>query len=295
MKGRVLCLLAMALIVMAPPNLAAEGGAPQGALHARDADAEVQDILRQAESGDPEAQYRLGLLQYRGEHVPADTGEAMSWFLRAATQGNADAQFALGVIYYRGHDETARDYAEALRWFTRAAEQGHPLAQYNIGVMYHHGQGVPVDYGQAYTWYSRAAAQGDEDAMLDLQAVIRRMTPDERTKVLGAPATALRSVSAAVAGETVEIHILADGPVTDYAMFTLHQPDRIVYDLPGMKSPYRGEQAVVVNDSPCVVRVRYYSDRHKIRVVLDSDSRCFHSTRVMTMGEGLLIRLDHSY
>ena len=57
---------------------------------------------RGGESGNPEAQYRVGLLYARGEGVLRSTPDAVTWYQRAAEQGHVEAQFQLGLIYLHG-------------------------------------------------------------------------------------------------------------------------------------------------------------------------------------------------
>jgi TPR repeat protein len=80
-----------------------------------------------------------------------------------AEQGNADAQFHLGLKYALA-DGLAQDFGQAAKWYRKAAEQNHPLAQCNLGAMYAGGQGVPQDEGAAESWFSKAAEQGDAGA-----------------------------------------------------------------------------------------------------------------------------------
>jgi uncharacterized protein len=56
----------------------------------------------QAEQGDANAQFKLGLMYYNGEGVPEDDAEAVKWYRKAAEQGLAGAQFNLGVMYAYG-------------------------------------------------------------------------------------------------------------------------------------------------------------------------------------------------
>src|SRR5258706_7639566 len=55
-----------------------------------------------AQAGDPEAQYRLGLLFARGKGVLGNLGDGIVWYRRAAEQGHAEAQFELSLAYLYG-------------------------------------------------------------------------------------------------------------------------------------------------------------------------------------------------
>jgi len=80
-----------------------------------------------------------------------------------AEQGDVDAQYSLGVRYHEGQGVN-QDYAQAALWWRKAAERGYANAQYALGFLYRYGQGVIQDYDQAAQWYRKAAEQGDEDA-----------------------------------------------------------------------------------------------------------------------------------
>ncbi len=90
-------------------------------------------------------------LNDRGRHE-----EAFSIYQQLANQGHAKAQFNLGVMYDRGQ-HVAQDYAQAVSWYQKAAEQGNTNAQYNLALKYQMGQGVIKDDTQAAYWYRKAA------------------------------------------------------------------------------------------------------------------------------------------
>lgn len=153
------------------------------------------EVVSEAQSGHPEAQYLMALLYDEGRFVPRDFavarrwmlksaeqgyvpaqtgmgemylnnvrdngpipdyGEAERWLRLAATQDDADAQFWLGTGYERGYFG-AIDYRETLKWLRRAAAQGLPLAQFGLGQMYQAGEGVPESNSLAASWFRKAA------------------------------------------------------------------------------------------------------------------------------------------
>ena len=154
-------------------------------------------LLKQAEQGDSEAQYDLGLLYYNGgEGFPKDGCEAIKWFRLSAEQGNANGQFGLGMCYKYGIGIT-EDRKEAVKWIRQAAEndhfgairriygldlgwcgvestkeglkrikkfakQGNPEAQFDMGYCYESGDGVTHNYEKAIKWYKLSAEQGNE-------------------------------------------------------------------------------------------------------------------------------------
>jgi TPR repeat protein len=90
-----------------------------------------------------------------------------------ADGGNAEAQFSLGLRFANG-EGTALDYTRAAHWYLRAADQNHALAQFNLGVMFAGGQGVDRDEAKAMMWTQRAAQQGDAGAQHSLGLSHRR-------------------------------------------------------------------------------------------------------------------------
>jgi TPR repeat protein len=80
---------------------------------------------------------------------------------KQAEQGDPAAQFALGARYATG-DNVQQDYPQAVRWFSKAAEQGHVLAQATLGAYYWAGRGVPIDLNKAYFWSILAQNGGDQ-------------------------------------------------------------------------------------------------------------------------------------
>jgi TPR repeat protein len=113
--------------------------------------------------------------------VQAQTPETDA--LRAnAEAGDAEDQYALGVMYDYGIG-VPQDEAEAVRWYRLAADQGYADAQYFLGFMYGTGQGVPQDYVQAHMWYnlaaSRTTGEARDDAVRNRDIVADVMTPDD--------------------------------------------------------------------------------------------------------------------
>lgn len=120
-------------------------------------------FMHNAEQGEAEAQYAVGMLYYDGKGVHQDSRQAAQWMLKAAGQGLSDAQLVLGNLYFEG-EGVQQDYEAAVRWFLRAAKNGNVDAQFNMGYMFEYGFGVAKDCDRAEEWYTKAAYQGDEEA-----------------------------------------------------------------------------------------------------------------------------------
>ena len=82
---------------------------------------DYDEALREfKDEGDPEGNFALGVMHYKGEGVARDPDEAVAWFHRAADNGHAGAQYNLGLLYLRG-EGVQKDRREAAHWFRLAA------------------------------------------------------------------------------------------------------------------------------------------------------------------------------
>lgn len=126
-----------------------------------------------AESGDAEAQYRLGAMLEWGEGVDRNPKEAMKWYEKSAKQGNYYAQSALGHAYlYPDRELAAKNVPVALKWLERAAVQGEPGAQRTLGILYFRGEDMPLNYPEALRWFEKASQQGDSYAQAELALML---------------------------------------------------------------------------------------------------------------------------
>ena len=155
-------------------------------------------LMKNAQNGDPEAQFKLGNMYLRGVGIKRDSEKAIYWLKLAAQQGKTAAQYNVACCYLNGlgvpqdkitavmmfneaakngdldamnnlagccmrGDGTSKDQGLAARYYKQAAEQSHAKAQYNYGECLFNGYGVPKDQGEAVKWYKQAAEQGDPD------------------------------------------------------------------------------------------------------------------------------------
>jgi uncharacterized protein len=111
-------------------NTRAAAGTPYGLIRtAVDDPQDTADALRQdAERGDPQAEYKLGLAYDVGIGAPQDLTQAAAWYERAAEHGHAAAQFSLGVMYANGRG-VQQDLVQAHRWLNLAAAASQPGAR----------------------------------------------------------------------------------------------------------------------------------------------------------------------
>lgn len=120
-----------------------------------------------AKSGDPSAQYHLGLLYYNGKGVTEDEKKAVQWLTSSAEKGNVNAMYQLGNAYTFG-SETPRLVAdadiEAANWYFKAAKAGNADAQYSLGLLFMAGKGLVKSDKEANYWMQQAAKNGHKDA-----------------------------------------------------------------------------------------------------------------------------------
>ena len=125
----------------------------------------LDEYLKAADEGDPEAMYNIGVMYEFGYGGLEESDEtALEWYRKAADAGSVEAMwyltrnlwfFTYDLAGYSNYDE------EYNYWCSKAAEAGHPNA------MFVYGQ-ILSDPIEAAEWYHKAAEAGNIDAMLML-------------------------------------------------------------------------------------------------------------------------------
>jgi TPR repeat protein len=178
--------VALAAIACSFPMISAAGSLEdaEAAFDRQDASLALRLYSPLAESGNAQAQYRLGIMYQNGLGVTHDNVEALRWFRKSAEQGNADAQHNVGFHLSYGYG-VPRDQTEAVKWTRMAAEQGHASAMFSMGVAYEHGEGVSKDFTKALKWY-RMAEDGGRSAKDRIDHILKEQKEDaEQGPVLG--------------------------------------------------------------------------------------------------------------
>jgi hypothetical protein len=116
--------------------------------------------------------------QGEGLRVSDDKAITVQWYRENAEKGDLDAQYKLGLLHLTGKG-ALQDFGEAAKWLRLSAEQGHPQAQFQLGLIYRVGHGVPTDQAQAYKWLNLAAAAGVNQAVLTRNEVMRSLTAEQ--------------------------------------------------------------------------------------------------------------------
>ena len=144
------------------------------------------NALAEAEAGNAEAQFGLGLKCCTVNGAAQDLEQAARWYRKAADQGHASAQFNLAMMLARGQGVT-QDGAAALIWTRKAAEGGDAGAQFDLGSRYHRKSvdraGMDCDESrvEAYKWLHLAAAQGYRGSAAACERLTLGMTLEEVT------------------------------------------------------------------------------------------------------------------
>lgn len=97
----------------------------------------AEELRRQAEAGDANAQYLLALKFYKGSGEVQDPRQGFLWMKVSAEGGCLKAQKALGLLYTSAQHAPFpnEDPQEAIRMYYLAAEQGDAEAPVLVGEM----------------------------------------------------------------------------------------------------------------------------------------------------------------
>ncbi len=128
----------------------------------------LQSLIMNAQRGNRQAQYQLGMRYQYGDGVPKSASKAHRWLNKAAEAGNPRAQYALS-LFYQQHARNPQGLKKALLWLKKAADQGLADAQYSLGMMFKNGSLVYANPAESRKWLQKAAGQGHELAQLAMQ------------------------------------------------------------------------------------------------------------------------------
>lgn len=132
----------------------------------------LNELIKLAENGDANAQFKLGSCYYSGKHgVPINYEECVKWWTIAANNGDLSSQMNLGTIYAEGRIVT-QNQKNAILWLEKAVAQGDSQAMYNLGLCFLPApQGIPglnKDVQLGITYLKEAAEKGLPEAMFEL-------------------------------------------------------------------------------------------------------------------------------
>ncbi|MBI1261940.1 MAG: hypothetical protein GC184_09460 [Rhizobiales bacterium] len=133
----------------------------------------ANDLASKAASGDPAAEYQLGLDYANGDGVGADMTKAAEWYRKSADQGMAVAQYRLAALYEKGRG-VSQSNSKAMEWYAKAAAGGNVKAMHNLAVIYAEGRGAKQDFATAAKWFEQAAQYGLGDSQYNLAILNER-------------------------------------------------------------------------------------------------------------------------
>ncbi|WP_298959220.1 peptidoglycan-binding protein [uncultured Roseibium sp.] len=152
----------------APPSASETTNAPSALIASLPPEGVGPMALRSAAaSGNPAAEFLVGVKYTEGNGVPADLSHAATWYQKAADKGLAPAQYRLASLYEKGRG-VDKDLPKAQAWYVKAAEAGNAKAMHNLAVLYAEGGGGQPDYAAAAKWFEQAANFGVKDSLFNL-------------------------------------------------------------------------------------------------------------------------------
>ncbi len=104
------------------------------------------------------------------------------------------------------------------------------------------------------------------------------------------PGTMLKGVDFSASDSGVTVHIESDGAIKQYDAFTVQNPARIVFDVHGIDSKFKGQQVVPVN-TDMVQRVRHFKSPDRLRIVLDTQAQYLNAFKAVPVRDGLRIQV----
>lgn len=108
-------------------------------------------LYRNAQFGDPAAQFTLAECYEEGRLLTQNSALAMEWYRKAAAAGYSRAEARLGERLYEGKG-VPKDEKEAVRWLHTAARNGMLDAQMMMVDAYVTGRGVERNLATALIW-----------------------------------------------------------------------------------------------------------------------------------------------
>ncbi len=124
-------------------------------------DSNLENLKKQATSGDAQYQLKLGVMYAAGVGGQIDHRSSLFWLRKAAEQGESNAQMLISIMYLEGLG-VRRNYMQAVRWAQLSAVQGNTISQMLMGAFSEDGVGVKRDLERAVYWYQKASGTSIE-------------------------------------------------------------------------------------------------------------------------------------
>lgn len=120
-------------------------------------------LREEAEKGNTEACYLLGMLYNIDEDFGIDPEASVPWFRKASDGGHQEAMFTMAMFHYGGK-LVPTNKTETVRLLSLVNPTRLPIACEVLGIMYFDGDGVPRDISKAVGLLATAAQNGRSQA-----------------------------------------------------------------------------------------------------------------------------------
>ena len=247
-----------------------------------------------AKSGDPVAQFNLGVRYAKGEGVAKNEATAITWFKQSAEAGFPQAAFNLSVLYENGNG-VPRDEKEVIKWLTVAANHGLFDAQKLLIEIYSQGRGTPKNPALALTWdfiarrtlellHEGAAGEPPKPALLRKDGAAELVTKDGSKKVIlpdGGEETTLPDGSRVITYKNGRSKTITP----DKTAITKYPSGHVETEFPDGRAIMRGPDGSVETTYPDGRKVREYNAEdtrgRKARVTETKDAKGKRMARVI--------------
>ncbi|MCW3784215.1 tetratricopeptide repeat protein [Defluviimonas salinarum] len=143
---------------------------------------QIEEMVRQAESGDADRQYDLAVLYATGKAVDIDFKKALYWMEKASAQEHAPALNMLGWWYGTGLAGVPKDENASISYLERSISAGSDWALISLARVIYDGE-VDVatsDYYEAQSLLWRALESSDPEVVRSARSWLADMRRDQR-------------------------------------------------------------------------------------------------------------------
>lgn len=143
-------------------------GCDSSNIQVKSSNSELSKYQKDAENGDPVAQYNMGVVYQQGlSGEKVDLDKAVYWFEKAAKRGEEDAKYNLGVIYISDNSKY-RNVKKAMEIFLEGMGKNDAESINQLGIIYKDGIDTSVDNTKALSLFKQAANLGSNSAQFNL-------------------------------------------------------------------------------------------------------------------------------
>ncbi len=152
--------------------------------------AQDAELLKKAQSGDAEAQYKLS--EYYLPNTETVSEEGLKWLKLAAENGNAEAQWTMAKSFLRGWYGMTKNDEQYVFWLSKAANNPDlennknwiSSAQFWLGELYEEGaHGVEKNISEFIRWAKKAAFNGYGSAAFSLGLYYKNAGNDKQEAI----------------------------------------------------------------------------------------------------------------